>query len=741
MAIQICLAALLYACGAAEEESATTSITPELCSTHTAFFVDSVIPILTNNCFSCHQNLVGKFQLADAQQVGVDSSNSINFTRFKSYGADVLNYGANIDGVHGTAGARLTQDTAQDAQDYATIEEMVSRVKNCVDRSSQNGLVLLDDDKRLRKLTLTLAGRLPKPAELQIITQAGADPLAIELGYNQILDDLMSDGMDKVFFLEVIQQIYNDLLLVDAFPDGVAISSFGIGNFANKDMYKDQTFLDAYPLISDRNTLLRNASIGLVYSPLRLVAQIIDNDKPFTDILTADYLLVNPYTAALFNADVGDPAFPFVVGDAIDAHDPWDFRPAKITDVNSRANPHAGILSTSSFLNRYPSTKTNLNRARARVTFAYFLGVDVEGLVDRASLDLGNVVGTYPTFEDPQCKACHDTIDPVAGLFKNWSFLGQYNGDVAASDITKWPNNYGNPSLILAPGYTENQILPDIDSASALQWLAAQIAVDDRFAQTTVKTVFTGLTGQTPPQDSDFIKNVAAEFISTNFDFKTVVKRVINSVYFIADNLDNSGDPNQFQEIGMARLIIPEQLDRKLQALTGYRWAAPESTDNLLDPSYRILYGGIDSLTVTTRTTDPTKIMASIQQRIAFQTSCKTVPQDFAQADKNLRRYFPLVDLTDTPTSTQGIVNIKDNIQFLHRYLLGESIALDSNTLNITYDLFTTVLNSASVTALPQDCRNDLAVDDPVVVDALYTVHAWMAVVAYLLSDYKFLYD
>ena len=70
-----------------------------------------------------------------------------------------------------------------------------------------------------------------------------------------------------------------------------------------------------------------------------------------------------------------------------------------------------------------------------------------------------------------------------------------------------------------------------------------------------------------------------------------------------------------------------------------------------------------------------------------------------------------------------------------------KGIALDSNTLNITYDLFTTVLNSTSATALPQDCRNDLAVDDPVVVDALYTVHAWMAVVAYLLSDYKFLYD
>ena len=90
-ATQICLVVLLYACGAAEEETTTNIITPELCTTHTAFFVDSVIPILTNNCFSCHQNLVGKFQLADAQQVGTHSSNAINFTRFKSSQSGAIN--------------------------------------------------------------------------------------------------------------------------------------------------------------------------------------------------------------------------------------------------------------------------------------------------------------------------------------------------------------------------------------------------------------------------------------------------------------------------------------------------------------------------------------------------------------------------------------------------------------------------------------------------------------------------
>lgn len=55
-----------------------------------------------------------------------------------------------------------------------------------------------------------------------------------------------------------------------------------------------------------------------------------------------------------------------------------EFQTQRITAYDSFIDyPHAGALNTQAFLNRYPSTETNRNRARARWTFYHFLGIDI----------------------------------------------------------------------------------------------------------------------------------------------------------------------------------------------------------------------------------------------------------------------------------------------------------------------------------------------------------------------------
>ena len=88
--------------------------------------------------------------------------------------------------------------------------------------------------------------------------------------------------------------------------------------------------------------------------------------------------------------------------------------------------PHAGILNTTVFLLRYPTTATNRNRARARWTYYHFLGLDVEKSASRTTDPVALADTNNPTMHNPACTVCHSLLDPVAGAFQNYSDDGFY---------------------------------------------------------------------------------------------------------------------------------------------------------------------------------------------------------------------------------------------------------------------------------------------------------------------------
>lgn len=144
-----------------------------------------------------------------------------------------------------------------------------------------------------------------------------------------------------------------------------------------------------------------------------------------------------------------------------------------------------------------------------------------------------------------------------------------------------------------------------------------------------------------------------------------------------------------------------------------------------------MLYGGIDSDDVIFRTTEPTALMNGIQERVANQVSCQRVAQDLY----NGGTLFPVADENDIPDGGTGDDAIRQNIQFLHRHLLGEDLALTDPELAQTYQLFLDV-RSEGETAIPSQCRGGGSSSDN-----NGTVLPWMAVVTYLLADYRFVYE
>ena len=92
----------------------------------------------------------------------------------------------------------------------------------------------------------------------------------------------------------------------------------------------------------------------------------------------------------------------------------------------TRLWPHAGILNTTAFLYRYPTTATNRNRARSRWTYYHFLGLDIEKSASRTTDPVALADTNNPTMHNPACTVCHSVLDPVAGAFQNYGNEGKY---------------------------------------------------------------------------------------------------------------------------------------------------------------------------------------------------------------------------------------------------------------------------------------------------------------------------
>lgn len=622
-------------------------------------------------------------------------------------------------------------------------------------------VVLGSNEEVLRRAAVLLAGRLPTESELAAVTDADESQL------RSTLRGLMSDEGFSQFLLENA----NDRLLTEAFNG----SLFEI---VNRKYYPNSAKYFQNISLRERARTIANA---LAEEPLRLIEYVVTQERPYTEILTADYIMMNPYSGEIYNS-----ALQFA-----DPDDYSDWKPGQITDYYrcnqcSQNNPdiiydiptdypHAGILNSPAFLSRFPSTETNRNRARARWAYYFFLGVDIEAISERttdqdALQDLNN-----PTLNNPNCVVCHDIMDPVAGAFQNYSDDGFYRNQPGGNDSLpfsyKRDRNGGYQtgdtwySDMLMPGFN-GAIAPDADNS--IQWLGQQFVADSRFGYGTVNFWYPAIMGREAysepenPEDADYqsklaaytaeqamLKDAAAAFVAGDwgngaYNLKDLLLDLILSEQFRAAAVTAQQELHSLElsDIGAGRLLTPEQLSRKLQAVTGFTWEYGNSS--ALNDVYGLIYGGIDSIGITKRATDLTTLMSSVVTTMANETSCSIVNNDFSKAQTQ-RRLFPFVELSSLPQSDEA--GIKENMRHLHQQFLGETLDLDSTEINATYEMFTAVRNArlaagkgAAVSSTTEVCILE-NVDNPINSDPNQTLRSWAAVVNYMMRDYRFIFE
>jgi len=412
---------------------------------------------------------------------------------------------------------------------------------------------------------------------------------------------------------------------------------------------------------------------------------------------------------------------------------------------------HAGLLSMFQYLARYPTTETNRNRLRARMYYQHFLGVDVLELAARVS-DAAAVQAKFkvPTMEADECVVCHRTLDPVAGLFQDyWRF--DTNFAIYGKRKGGWFTD------MFRPGF-EGEDLPTNERWRALQWLGERTAKDPRFAVAMTEHAYYILTGRKtllPPKDLDDplfptkrrayqeqrkeVERIAAKFGASKFNLKTAFREWAASPFYRADGLATAAvDPKrraELDDVGLVRMLAPEQLERKVTAVFGEKW-------NRLQGEMAMLYGGIDSKEVTDRAADPSGAMGAIQRILSNDVACKNVARDFARPASE-RRLFPTIEPSVIPgESVDGDAKIRQAIAHLHERILGRYDAPDSAEVERTFKLFAAIVEDAkNQKGLDKRenyaCRQGGAVTD----DPHYTIRAWRGVVTYLLRRPEFLYE
>ena len=430
--------------------------------------------------------------------------------------------------------------------------------------------------------------------------------------------------------------------------------------------------------------------------PLELIAEVVDQGLPYTEIVTADWTMANETASLMWDIDRAGAGTGTGVGAG------W--APGTYQD----GRPGAGILAASGLWQRHRSQGINANRARANLVSRAllcedFLGRDVplSGAIDLA--DEGAVADAVRS--QGECVSCHQALDPVGSFF--WGFQNIYvstNVRRGESNDCRPPyDKFCYPLLGYDPadaaGYaTAGLRAPSYfgaDVGSGLDDLGAAIAADPRFSLCTAARFYGYLT-QTPTAEVPLATKaeLQASFIASGFDARQLAIDIVTRPEFLAvDHVDS----DTAAALGGPLVIRPEQHGRTVEALTGFRWTYSFDPPNCADSfgcwgevtaseadrwGFRSMTGGIDGWEVTAPSHAPTPTKLLFAAAVGAEAAHAVVEGDWAVTAAERR----LLDQVEPDTTDPDAV--RSQLVGLHAAILGEHVAPDGPEVDESYALF-----------------------------------------------------
>ena len=505
----------------------------------------------------------------------------------------------------------------------------------------------------LTRISLDLRGIRPRPSELAALE---ADPAALPA----VVDTLLEDPLFEARMVDFWHEVY--LTRADRFT--LSAADFGLEGEA---------------------AFARDVG----EEPLRLVARVAATDRPWTDIVTADWTMATPLLA---------DAWPL-------QHDAEGWAEARYTD----GRPAAGVLATNGLWWRYRSTDSNANRKRANQISRMLLCNDylVRPISFDREVDLLDTEAVNDAIQtNPACVNCHVSLDPIASaLFGFWSFNEASWLD--ASTYHPAREQLWRDTTQVAPAWYGQPV-------ASLEQMAHAIAGDPRFPQCAVQQVYSALLQRDLGLDDEAALVAHREaFVAGGLRLKALLRAVVlDPAYLAADAASVDGTRG-----APVRMLTPDQLGASVEDITGFRWSSSDYAMLQNDlVGVRTLAGGADGATVVRTARSPSATLLLVQERLAEAAATHVATAEAALAPAE-RRIFTEVDGAESPEDAAGRARMAAQVQSLHRRLFGSTVAADGPEVAAALDLWAAVY---AVEASP--------------------LAAWAAVLTALLRDPDFLF-
>lgn len=514
-------------------------------------------------------------------------------------------------------------------------------------------LTMMAPVKQLTRVSMALRGVRPSQADLDTFL---ADPGALE--------SLAQAYVNTPEFGQTVRDMYAEALLVR--KAGSALPASGA--------------FDGFTRMERERAMSEEA--------LALIEAVVMNDMPFTEVVTADWTVLDEAAAAMW------------------ADHTYDFEQAGEQAVEwTDGRPSAGVLTTNSMMVRWESAGGNYNRGRANMVSREFLcesfagrDIPIDGTVDLSD----PLVVADAVQNNPACVACHQALDPIAAHF--WghrTMLSIVSVVRAEAGDCENPSDPCYPIVMYSEGYEDYWETIGLrppsfygDESEDMGTLGEKIAADPRFAQCQAKRFAAFLT-QREVDSIPFDEAAALQdsFQSSGFDAKALAVSIVTSPTFLARA---AVDVSVEEALPGVQVVRPEQLDRMVNALTGFRFiVSAEGTDlgdvpMLVDDiiGLRAMAGGIDGLRVTRPTHTPTPNRLMVMGLVAEEAANTVVVGDLA-ADPAERLL-----LGDWGGGDEAAVRAV--LVSLHTRILREQVAASSPEVDASYRLWEAALTASS---------------------------------------------
>ena len=705
--------------------------------------------IVSAKCALCHSSTGVASDTRLRFETG--SSFDFNFEALDSFLQDDIGNNAlvlaKVAGENHGGGVQLPKGSSEYLVFEQFLELLVSDGSSSVPSQASlfDGAVYESKLSTLRRAALLFAGRIPTESEEEEVRRGDAG----------ILRTTIRAYMEGDNFREFLVRGVNDRLLTESVTLNYDMPNFPISSQKTRDIAVSFGF---------RSQQVLDYQSQLGFSAKRAAGElanyIAQEERSYTEFVTADYMMMNSVMAEAMGAAV---TFE-------DSSNPLEFKPATIEqyyqndevvaencyqaahagcDIVSLGTPTAvplsGVLTDTAFLERYPFTPTNRNRTRAKAIFYHFLGVDIENSADRP-LDKASLTDTNnPTLNNPNCTVCHEILDPVAGGLQNWTRDNQY----LPWGENSLPQEYRESSLYRTGDHWFRDMLKpglqgiDIDETwNTAQRLGDLIASHPNFASGTVKFWWESVFGlplipvPTNTEQDDYAIQLAAynaqqasiaEFSKAfegDFNLKDLLVQMVDSPWFSLGQfpVDSPLAKQAVLAIGNERLLTPEELSTKIYSLTGLRWRILQHgasiEDALTNPwEYRLLYGGIDGDEKVSRDRLLTPVSLTTAFKLAAEMSCSITLNEFSVAADE-RYLLKNVSQYTTPrmlaSSTVELAELSSTS--FQTYTIPKRLASDTSTIGIT--VLNTGSGSLKISALSLT-NVDKSVSYPIPLDAL----------------------